>query len=357
MKIGCPILKLKRAGAPAKQGKSGSISALLKEMYETRYTKSQTYDESMSMYNKYVYPPGCSNVDEAIAYLEGLYETAWKANHGDKQMRKDRVLGFTGIIKPPAENLSKMSFEEQEEFLTTALEGYKKICRDHNLEIDGWAYHRDEEGDHIHVFGHSKSFDVHDFSDLPFKAALNRELPEYMRSHGYQDVEDCINTDRTRKPHGRSVNAYRRDKIKEQTEQLEKEFQEGVQKAELQSELYRTVESDIQDLKAEKVKLQAELQKASEKLSEALKDTQRITAAVNGLRGAMDALQAAQKAYQAELAEVQNQRAFEERQRELQRQAEEARKEALRMRRQGEACFEDILEKWERNNRDRNMSL
>lgn len=345
IKIGCPTVKLKRRGAPVKRNKSGSIKALLEEMYETRRTKSQTYDKERSKYNVYGYPPGCSNVTEAIEYLEKLYEDNWKATNGDVQMRKDRVLGFTGIIKPPADYMNQ-SGRRGQQLLQHAFNEYKRICEEHNIVIDGWALHKDEEGDHIHVFGHSKDFNVHDFSDLPFKGALNRDLPRRVRRWGFGEVQECKpKPGEKKKPHGRDVNTYRRDKIKEETDELK------VQREALQEELRL--------LNAQAAQLKEELLRGSERLSEQSEDIQAIENASVMLSEAYRGLQDVQKAYQAGLASVEDKQAFEAQQRQLMRQAEEAQQRAAKAYR--ETGLEDILERWERNkgmdNGDRNMSL
>lgn len=232
MKIGCPIVKLKQQGAPAKTGKSGPLDKLINEMYETRHTKSQTYDKSRSQFNEYGYPQGCQSADDVIKKMESNYHNA-KLNEAIKKfgfsgifnrpkVRKDAVIGFTGIIKPPAKEFMQLPETERNRFLKDALECYREVCKTRNIEIDGWAVHRDEEGDHIHILAHSKNYDVHDFSDLPFKGALNRDFPAKMRARGWTNVEDCRKTKgESEEEHGRDVNTYRRDKVKEETEALE----------------------------------------------------------------------------------------------------------------------------------------
>jgi len=79
-----------------------------------------------------------------------------KVNNGGQKLRKDAVLGFSLIVKPPAEYINALSPAERDKFFDDSdaiifdLMGTNKVTGKHN--ICSTARHRDEQSEHKHIY-------------------------------------------------------------------------------------------------------------------------------------------------------------------------------------------------------------
>ena len=96
------------------------------------------------------------------------------------------------IIKPPAVWIESLSREKQLQFFNDSLEKIKEIVGEENVKAV--AIHFDELAPHMHVFWEPMTPDgrlcAKDMHGLRFLGNLNREMPKYLRSKGWE-IDDC----------------------------------------------------------------------------------------------------------------------------------------------------------------------
>ena len=114
-----------------------------------------------------------------------------RKNEG-RGIRCDAVRMCVIIIKPPAVWIESLSREKQLQFFNDSLEKIKEIVGEENVKAV--AIHFDELAPHMHVFWEPMTPDgrlcAKDMHGLRFLGNLNREMPKYLRSKGWE-IDDC----------------------------------------------------------------------------------------------------------------------------------------------------------------------
>ena len=254
--VGLPFIKM--SASPARQSRqktkrTAKTSAILMEACSERFSQSETLDRTRSHLNEYAAPEGvraASGVDVLRWYDEqALKYTLGEVEAGRRKPRKDLVIAYGVIFKPPKDMADRMTADERRRFFADSIDAFNEVmCADgRNAPLRTWQIHNDEGVPHMHAQGIPLNadgrYDAKHVLNAKTFGAWNRDWPEKMRARGWADVENMAVYDpeasdkeaerqrakaeraRKHKP-GMSVNQYRRERELDErdakTEQLGK---------------------------------------------------------------------------------------------------------------------------------------
>lgn len=219
--IGIPSLKLNNIGKKSKH--CGSFAGVAMEALEERKGRDPDIDPELAHLNIY---EGITSARALMEYSQTHVQELSDQQRaaGGRKIRDDAVVMCSTIIKPPAEMMAAMSREDQIRFLQDAAEKLSEIVGAGNVKSK--AYHFDEQGGHLHVLWEPITEDgrlcAKELHNIKFFGRLNREMPEYLRSRGW-DIDDCQAYDaakdeleqdeerKERKKSGRSSAVYKQE--------------------------------------------------------------------------------------------------------------------------------------------------
>lgn len=187
--IGLPSLKLNNVGARSKH--CGSFAAVAGEALEERSGHDVDIDHSRTGDNIY---EGYRTAEELMEYSRKHVEELSKkqVEAGGRKIRGDAVVMCATIIKPPAAMMAELTPEERLRFFDDAKAKFADIVGAENIKST--VLHRDELGDHMHVFWEPMTPDgrlcAKEQHSLKFLGRLNKEMPEHLRACGW-DIADC----------------------------------------------------------------------------------------------------------------------------------------------------------------------
>lgn len=187
--IGMPCMKLNNAGKSS--AKCGSFGAVAAEALEERQGKDPDIDHERTTENLYT---GFRTAAELQEYSrQHVAELSEKQRaEGKRGIRGDAVVMCATIIKPPAAFMETLSREDQIRFLNDAKDKLEEVVGKENVKST--VMHFDEQGGHLHTFWEPMTADgrlcAKDKMNLKFFNRLNREMPQHMRSRGW-DIDDC----------------------------------------------------------------------------------------------------------------------------------------------------------------------
>lgn len=269
--IGMPCLKLNNTGK--KTAKCGSFGAVAAEALEERHGRDADIDHEKTTENLYT---GFRTADELEAYSrEHVAELSEKQRAaGGRGIRGDAVVMCATIIKPPAAFMNTLSREEQIRFLRDAEEKLDELIGGAQNSKSS-VIHFDEQGGHLHKFWEPMTEDgrlcAKEMMNLKFFNRLNREMPQHMRSRGW-DIDDCKAYDEAAQ------------QLKTEQEKAEQRKQRGLTsiqyKAKAEAEKNRICE-EIDVLKVENAELEAEAAELKAETAELKADLATTQAAVN----------------------------------------------------------------------------
>ena len=187
--IGMPCLKLNNAGRTSKH--CGDFKKVADEALAERRGRDQDIDHSRTKDNVvFGYRTAAELIDYSDRHVQELTEKL-RAN-GERGIRCDAVTMCAIIIKPPALWIKSLSRKKQLQFFNDSLEKIKDIVGEKNVK--SIAIHFDELSPHMHVFWEPMTPDgrlcAKDMHGLRFLGNLNREMPKYLRSKGWE-IDDC----------------------------------------------------------------------------------------------------------------------------------------------------------------------
>ena len=188
--IGMPCMKLNNAGKSS--AKCGSFGAVAAEALEERQGKDPDIDHERTTENLYT---GFRTAAELQEYSrQHVSELSEKQRaEGKRGIRGDAVVMCATIIKPPAAFMETLSREDQIRFLKDAEEKLDELIGGRQ-NSKASVIHFDEQGAHLHKFWEPMTDDgrlcAKDKMNLKFFNRLNREMPQHMRSRGW-DINDC----------------------------------------------------------------------------------------------------------------------------------------------------------------------
>jgi len=274
--IGLPSLKLNNAGGKSKHcGDFGSVAA---EALQERQGRDPDIDPERADLNVY---EGFQTAAELQEYSRQHVEQLRDAK--GRKLRKDAVVMCATIIKPAEAYMATLTDEQQLQLLKDAGDCLRSIIGQENEKAR--AFHCDEIAKHLHVFWEPMTADgrlcAKEVHNLQFFARLNKEMPEYLRSKGW-DIEDC-----------QAYDAAAQELMSDQ-EKAEKRRKRGrssaVYKAEAEREAaalqqqVTALKGTVEEITQEKENLQNELQeaqKATQEAEKALREVETKAAALN----------------------------------------------------------------------------
>lgn len=187
--IGMPCMKLNNAGKSS--AKCGSFGAVAAEALEERQGKDPDIDHERTTENLYT---GFRTAAELQEYSrQHVAELSEKQRaEGKRGIRGDAVVMCATIIKPPAAFMETLSRKDQIRFLNDAKDKLEEVVGKENVKST--VMHFDEQGGHLHTFWEPMTEDgrlcAKERMNLKFFNRLNREMPQHMRSRGW-DIDDC----------------------------------------------------------------------------------------------------------------------------------------------------------------------
>ena len=248
--VGAPIISLKK-NYKGSSKKKGDLRKVIREMIE-RYGLDEDIDHSRSHLNRI--SGKFKSTDEAVDYYMDLltnHEVIVKGKDGKEHKRKPRKdVSIAGnmILKPKAEDIEHLSFEEQQRLADDLVFVGTGILKEHGLEVDSVVIHNDEQGAHPHFLFHDKDFQLSKKVGLKLYGDLNREVPKYLRSRGWE-CDDLRNYD---------VEATKK-MTKEEKEEYTREFRKGKKYNGLSSQEYKRQQNKEKEQELQRLKEQIEL--------------------------------------------------------------------------------------------------
>jgi peptidoglycan hydrolase CwlO-like protein len=231
-KIGMPSLKL--SNVQGKAGKHcGNFRSVAEEALSERFGHDLDIDKAQTTTNEYLTEITSADalrkisaswidaynerVDRTNLKIKEITEKASNASHtkiSEKQaltrynqimaahglsplkrgrhIREDATVMCATVIKPPAEYMSQLTKGQQRQLL---LDAYEKLCEIVGRKnMKAAVIHFDELNPHLHTFWMPITPDrrlcAKEMHGLKFFGRLNREMPEFLRQHGW-DIADC----------------------------------------------------------------------------------------------------------------------------------------------------------------------
>ena len=294
IKVGMPMLKLKRGAASGKH--AGSLRAIAMEAGEERASKTKNLDPSKSDLNLHLGPYSKGwDATQAIEKEVADYETEYKkTSYLGRGLRSDAAVAIALIIKPDGEWINSQTPEEQERFFS---DSYDVLCelgvvRDEDVRMR--ERHLDEGAPHERVI--SMAYDKDGklagsrVVNLKTFAKLNRDYPKKMQEKGWpvdelkaydpeavKDMTDDekrtykqehIQNKQTRR-HGLSANEYAAMKDAEKANELRHALEDENQR--LTDEVHEKID-DLEDVQARVADAEDELAELEPKHAQAKKD-------------------------------------------------------------------------------------
>lgn len=245
IKVGMPMLKLKRGAASGKH--AGSLRAIAMEAGEERASKTKNLDPTRSDLNLHLGPYSKGwDATQAIEEEVADYETEYKkTSYLGRGLRSDAAVAIALIVKPDGEWINSQTPEEQERFFS---DSYDVLCelgvvRDKDVRMR--ERHLDEGAPHEHIIlmAYDKDGKLAGSRVVNLKtfAKLNRDYPKKMQEKGWpvdelkaydpEAVKDMTNDEKRAykeehiqnkqaKRHGLSANEYAAMKDAEKANEL-----------------------------------------------------------------------------------------------------------------------------------------
>lgn len=207
IKIGCPALKLARTRGKNAGKHTGQLQSVLCEAWECgtdadgkayRFCKDADYNPALTAGNQYEGIRNAFELGKEIGRVADDYSTVRKMR-GGRGLKKTAGIGYTLILKPPAEYVNGLSPAEQEKLRADLLASFKAATADIiRADTINAVWQVDEAGGHWHIAGPALTPDGELNADKivnpKLYTALNKRLPEEMRQKGWE-VDECVNYD------------------------------------------------------------------------------------------------------------------------------------------------------------------
>lgn len=192
---------------PGQHHRSNGL-AICMEAFEERASKSPTLERALSYQNVYehsydTHKSGTDVWEEMCAAAEA-YKIPVKLKNGgtaERGLPHNAVIGWAMIMKPPPEMVAALGMET-EDIARFCADGYRameqiepRLFRDDNIEGDAW--HFDENVPHLHRVGTSKDKNgkyCGNLIDANLCVRINQEWPALMRGLNWP-IDDLDVTD------------------------------------------------------------------------------------------------------------------------------------------------------------------
>ena len=207
VKIGCPAVKLGTGRSKNAGKRTAKLQGVLCEGWECgidadgrayRLCKDADYDVTRTAGNLYVGERNAYKLGAAIQ-SEAMEYSARRKAAGKRAMRSTAAIGYSVILKPPAEYVNGLSAADQERLAWDLLDSFKAATADFIAEdAINAVWQTDEAGGHWHIAGPAKTpagdIDADAIVNPRFYTALNRTLPAEMQKRKWP-VDECVNYD------------------------------------------------------------------------------------------------------------------------------------------------------------------
>lgn len=284
IKVGMPMLKLKRGAASGKH--AGSLRAIAMEAGEERASKTKNLDPSKSDLNLHLGPYSKGwDATQAIEEEVADYETEYrKTSYLHRGLRSDAAVAIALIIKPDGEWINSQTPQEQERFFSDSYDVLCELGVVRERDVRMRERHLDEGVPHEHII--SMAYDKDGklagsrVVNLKTFAKLNRDYPKKMQEKGWPVDE---------------LKAYDPEAVKDMTDDEKRAYKE---------EHIQNKQTKRHGLSANEYAAMKEAEKANE-LRHALEDeNQRLTDEVNEKIGDLEDVQERVADAEDELAEL-----------------------------------------------------
>lgn len=284
IKVGMPMLKLKRGAASGKH--AGSLRAIAMEAGEERASKTKNLDPSKSDLNLHLGPYSKGwDATQAIEEEVADYETEYKkTSHLGRGLRSDAAVAIALIIKPDGEWINSQTPQEQERFFSDSYDVLCELGVVKDKDVRMRERHLDEGAPHEHII--SMAYDKDGklagsrVVNLKTFAKLNRDYPKKMQEKGWPVDE---------------LKVYDPEAVKDMTDDEKRAYKE---------EHIQNKQTKRHGLSANEYAAMKEAEKANE-LRHALEDeNQRLTDEVNEKIGDLEDVQERVAYAEDELAEL-----------------------------------------------------
>lgn len=207
IKIGCPAVKLVTARGKNAGKRSAKLQGVLCEGWECgvkadgtayRMCHDADYNPALTAQNVYVGERNAYRLGAAIQ-SEAMEYSARRKAAGKRAMRSTAAIGYSIILKPPAEYVNGLDKAEQARLAQDLLDAFRVATADFIAEdAINAVWQVDEAGGHWHIAGPAKTpagdIDADAIVNPRLYTALNRVLPNEMRQRKW-DVVECVNYD------------------------------------------------------------------------------------------------------------------------------------------------------------------
>lgn len=288
IKVGMPMLKLKRGAASGKH--AGNLRAIAMEAGEERASKTKNLDPSKSDLNLHLglYSKGW-NATQAMEEEVADYETEYKkTSYLGRGLRSDAAVAIALIVKPDGEWINSQTPEEQERFFSDSYEVLCELGVVCDKDVRMRERHLDEGAPHEHII--SMAYDKDGklagsrVVNLKTFAKLNRDYPKRMKEKGWPVDE---------------LKAYDPEAVKDMTDDEKRAYKQ---------EHIQNKQTRRHGLSANEYAAMKDAEKANE-LRHALEDeNQRLSDEVNEKTGELEGVRSQVAEAENELAELEPKR-------------------------------------------------
>lgn len=189
IKVGMPMLKLKRGAASGKH--AGSLRAIAMEAGEERASKTKNLDPTRSDLNLHLGPYSKGwDATQAIEEEVADYETEYKkTSYLGRGLRSDAAVAIALIVKPDGEWINSQTPEKQERFFSDSYDVLCELGVVKDKDVRMRERHHDEGAPHEHII--SMAYDKDGklagsrVVNLKTFAKLNRDYPKKMQEKGW----------------------------------------------------------------------------------------------------------------------------------------------------------------------------
>ena len=247
--VGAPVLSLKPKQEKRKN-RSGDLRKILDEMYD-RKGVDKDIDPNRRHLDRYL--GRFKNADEAYNFYMDRFnnhKVIVKGKNGkvyERKPRENTTVAGNLILKPTAEEVNKLSYDDQQRLANDLIDIGVHVLNAHGLRVDGVVVHNDEEGVHPHFVFHDNDFKMADKLNVKLYGDLNREVPKYLRSKGWE-CDDLRNYDVEKT----------KNMTKEEKEEYTREFRKGKKYNGLSSQEYKKQQNKEKEQELQKLKEQME---------------------------------------------------------------------------------------------------
>ncbi len=283
IKVGMPMLKLKRGAASGKH--AGNLMKIAMEAGEERASKTRTLDSSRSDLNLHLGPyskgwDAVQAIEDEVADYEVEYK---KTSHLGRGLRSDAAVAVAFIIKPDGEWINAQPREEQERFFSDTYEVLEELGVVNEEYVRMRERHLDEAAPHEHIItmAYDKDGKLAGSRVVNLKTfgKLNRDYPKKMQERGWPVDE---------------LKAYDPEAVKEMTEDEAASY-----KAE-----HIAKKANRHGLSANEYAAMRDAEKANELRHELANENERLNAEVNEKIGDLEDVQQKVADAEGELADL-----------------------------------------------------